>query len=155
MLITRDNQQFICQEDLNFTLRNNPVFIHLTKTPGIRVTHDEKSSETNQSVQESSVKLFEKDYIKEQWSGTITVTNALQESVTVALKIQLHGNISNYSIPPKVDQLQQGDFSINQVHSLRWDVQLEPQQTKVVKYHRIFHRSVKPSEFQEFFGLHT
>lgn len=133
---------------MNFTLKNHSVFIHLTKTPGIRVTHAEKPSEDNQSARESPVKIFEKDYVKEQWNGTIIVTNGVQESVTVALKIQLHGNVSDYSIPPKTENLQQGDFLINQVHQIRWDVELEPQQTKVVKYQRVFHRLIEPKKSQ-------
>ncbi len=144
MLITRDNHQFICQENLTFALSNSPVFIHLTKAPGIRVTHEEKPSNVSQLANASSVKIFDHDYVKEQWNGTITITNVIQESVTVVVKIELHGNISNYSMQPKVDAIQQGNFVVNQLHDIRWDVQLESQQTKEIKYSRIFHRSVGP-----------
>ncbi len=92
------------------------------------------------------MKIFDQNYVKEQWNGTITVTNAIQESVTVVLKIQLHGNISNYSTQPKVDGIQQGNFLVNQLHDIRWDVPLESQQTKEIKYLRTFNRSVKPSK---------
>ena len=54
VLITQDNQRFICQEILNFTLTNNPVFIHLNKISGICVTHDENCLDTNQSL----IKIF-------------------------------------------------------------------------------------------------
>ena len=48
------------------------------------------------------------DYAKEQWNGTITAINATQKTVRLILKVHLHGNISKYSIPPKVDTIQQG-----------------------------------------------
>ncbi len=129
---------------MTFTLKNSPVFIHLTKAPRIRVTHEEKSSDASPLANASSVKIFDRNYIKEQWNGTIKIMNFIQESLTVVLKIELHGNITNYSTQPKIDAIQQENFPVNQLHDIRWDVQLEPQQTKEIKYSRIFHRCITP-----------
>ena len=140
VLITRDNHQFICQETLSFTLKNSSVFIHLTKAPGIRVTHDEKSY-TVASAKVTTIKISGRNYVKEQSDGIITVTNTIQESVRVVVKIQLHGSLSNYSTKPSVDVIQQEKTLIDEVHDIRWDIQLEPRQTKEIKYSRLFHRS--------------
>jgi hypothetical protein len=94
------------------------------------------------------VKSFDQHYVKEQWDGTIKVSNGIQESITVVLKIQLHGSIFDYSTEPKVDAIQQGNFLVNQLHDIRWDIQLDPQQTQEIKYSRAFHRSVKPATIQ-------
>ncbi|UJR07457.1 hypothetical protein I4U23_011746 [Adineta vaga] len=97
LLITKDDYQFVCQGTLMFTLKNNPVFIHLTKAPGIRF----------KAADNSSVKILDQDYIKESWDGTITVANSVQEKVDVVLRSELEGNISLYSIQPNVDAVQQ------------------------------------------------
>lgn len=89
VLITRGGHQFVCQETLTFTLINNPVFIHLTKAPGIRVTHDETASPVQQPAGATTMKVVGQNYVQEQWSGNITVTSGMHEAVTLVLKIQL------------------------------------------------------------------
>ncbi|CAF0872030.1 unnamed protein product, partial [Didymodactylos carnosus] len=42
VLITRDDQQFIGQDTLTYTLKNSSTFVNLTKALDIRVTFDEK-----------------------------------------------------------------------------------------------------------------
>ena len=139
VLITENNQRFIGRDTLNFTLENNSVLIHLHKVFQICVTHDEKCPDATQSP----VKIFDINYLREQWNGTITAINATEKTVKLSIKIQLYGNISKYSIPPKVDTVVQGTLLVNQWHHLRWDIKLEPQQTKVIQYCRCFHRLVE------------
>jgi hypothetical protein len=56
------------------------------------------------------MKIFDQDYVKEQWDRSITVTNGTNESVIMVLQIQLYGNLP-----------------VNQLHDVRWDVQLQSQ----------------------------
>lgn len=115
---------------MNFTPKDNRIFLRLNTIPEISVTNDEKSPDVTQS----RVKIFDMDYTKEQWNGTITITNAIQTSVKFSLKIRLLGNISKYSTQPNFDTIQQGTLLINQLHDIRWNLQVEPQQTKVIQY---------------------
>jgi hypothetical protein len=95
------------------------------------------------------VRILNKDPIKEYWDGEITIANGIHESVTAMLTIHLRGELLDYSMPRKVDAIQQGDSLVNQVHKLRFDMQLELLAAQEMKYARVFHRSAQPSKIEQ------
>ncbi|CAF0849044.1 unnamed protein product [Didymodactylos carnosus] len=102
VLITRDDQQFIGQDTLNYTLKNSSTFVNLTKALDIRVTFDEK---VNRAASGSQISVLKVNYVKEILDGVITVINYKLEPVTVVIKTQLRGRLSNFSLKPKTDLL--------------------------------------------------
>ena len=138
--ITQSDYQFICQESLPFTLRNSSTIIHLTKAPGIQVKYEEKSSDVPASGT-PAVLILKKKYIKEDWNGSIMVINTKNESITLIIKLRLYGDMSKYSLAPKVDAVQHGNSAANKLHDIRWDILLEPHQKQEINYHRVFLKS--------------
>jgi hypothetical protein len=137
--ITQDNEQFICQESLPFTLKNNSTLIQLTKAPGVRVTYEEKGANVH-STDPHVVKILKHEYVKEEWNGRLTVFNSKDESVIVVIEIRLLGEVSNYSVPPKTNTVQHGQDVVNKQHDIKWNIRLESQQRQEINYCRFFNQ---------------
>ncbi|CAF0975626.1 unnamed protein product, partial [Didymodactylos carnosus] len=115
----------------------------------IQVTFDEKVNRAA-SVSGSRLSMLKVNYIKEILDGIITVINYKFEPVTVVIKIQLHGQLSNFSLKPKIDAVKSGPVIANAMHDLRWEVQVDPQQTLDIKYSRTFNRRQQKLNYTSF-----
>ena len=129
---------------LPFALKNSQVFIHLTKAPAIRVTHQEKpEKDAFDSASAESVKISKNTYAKETWTGSIKVTNGLPEIAAMAIKIQLDGDVTDHSLSPKVDTIQKGKAAVDRTHHITWELELQSQETKTITYSRTDHQLLK------------
>ncbi|UJR18079.1 hypothetical protein I4U23_004979 [Adineta vaga] len=135
VMVTQDDQQFICQDSLPFTMKNQSALIALTKAPSIRVKYEEKGSDS-QLTNPSTVVIVKKKYVKEEWNGSLTVINTKNEPVIVVIRLRVCGQMSKYSLAPKFDNVRDGQFARNKIHDIRWDVSLEPQQQQIISYCR-------------------
>lgn len=113
--------------------------IHLTKAPTIQVKYEEKIAD-GQPATPSTVVLLKQKYVKEELNGSLIVTNTKNEPVTVIIELRIHGDMSKYSLLPKNDTVQHGRNVANKLHSIRWDIPLDPQQRQEINYRRLFLR---------------
>ena len=131
-------QQFIGQDTLTYTLKGSTTFVNLTKALDVRIQLDEK-------VTNSNTKLFtflSSNYQTEEIQGKIQVGNFKSEEIVVVINLTLTGKTSQYSIPPKKDAVKAIENVANQQHEIRWEVTIKPKQTLELKYVRLYSKRV-------------
>ncbi len=134
----QQEQQFIGQDTLAYTLKGSTAFVNLTKALDVRVQLDEKITNTNSTRFTLSRVNYQSDNIE----GKLVVMNYKSEEVVVVINVKLMGKMSNYSVAPKNDAIKANENSPNQQHDIRWEVNVKPKQTIEIKYVRLYNKRV-------------
>jgi len=134
----QQEQQFIGQDKLGYTLKGSTAFVNLTKALDVRVQLDEKVTNTNST----RFTLSRVNYQSENIEGKLSVMNYKSEEVVVVINVKLMGKMSNYSVAPKTDAIKANENSVNQQHDIRWEVNVKPKQTIEIKYVRLYNKRV-------------
>jgi hypothetical protein len=133
-----EEQQFIGQDKLTYTLKGSTTFVNLTKALDVRVQLDEKVL----NAPPTRLTLFRANYQTDQIEGKIVVMNYKQEEVVAVLNLSLMGKMSNYSVAPKKDTIKVNENVANQQHDIQWEVKVKPKQTLEIRYVRSFNRRI-------------
>ena len=133
-----DEQQFIGQDKITYTLKGSSVFVDLTKALDVRIRSEESVKNTNAN----RFRIRNVNYQSDQIEGKIQLVNFKSEEVRVALKATLSGKISNYSFEPKTDTMSVKRDVANEHHKVQWEISLKSKQTFEIKYVRLFNRRV-------------
>ncbi len=134
----QQEQQFIGQDKLAYTLKGSTAFVNLTKALDVRVQLDEKVTNTNST----RFTLSRVNYQSENIEGKLSVMNYKSEEVVVVINVKLMGKMSNYSVAPKTDVIKANGNSVNQQHDIRGEVNVKPKQTIEIKYLRLYNKRV-------------
>lgn len=140
VVVTRglEEQQFIGQDKITYTLQGASTFVDLTKALDVRIRSEERVTNTNAN----RFRIHRVEYQTEQIEGKIQLANCKSEDVLVALKVALVGKISNYSAPPKHDTIAVKVDVANEHHNVHWEVALKPKQSVEIKYIRLCNKRV-------------
>ena len=131
-------QQFIGQDTLNYTLKGSTALVNLTKALDVRIRLDEKVTGTNPTP----FTLLYVNYQTDQIEGKLLVMNFKSEEVVVVVNLSLTGKMNEYSIEPKRDFVKATENTVNQQHDIRWEISVKPRQTLEIKYIRSYNKRV-------------
>jgi hypothetical protein len=132
----QQEQQFIGQDTLTYTIKGSTSLVKLTKALNVRVQLDEKVVNVNPTP----VLLYQTQYKTDEIEGTISVMNYKSEEVVVVINVTLMGKMSKYSIAPKKDAIKANENIVNQDHDIQWEVTVKPKQTIEIKYTRSYNK---------------
>lgn len=133
-----EEQQFIGQDTLTYTLKGSTTFVNLTKALDIRIQLDEHVKKTNST----SFTFLGGKYQTDEIEGKLIVMNFKSEQVIVVINLSLTGKINQYSIQPKRDVIKANENVANQQHDIRWEIDLKPKQTLNIQYIRLYNKRV-------------
>lgn len=133
-----DEQQFLGQDTLTYTLKGSTTFVNLTKALDIRIQLEEQVKKTNST----SFTLSRLKYQTDEIEGKLVVMNFKSEEVIVVINLSLTGKINQYSIQPKKDLIKANENVANQQHDIRWEINLKPKQTLDIHYIRLYNKRV-------------
>jgi hypothetical protein len=134
----QQEQQFIGQDTLTYTLKGSTTFVNLTKALDVRVQLEEKVT----NVHQKRFTFLTYNYQTDQIEGKVSVMNYKSEEVVVVINVSLMGKMSDYSVPPKKDAIKADENTANQQHDIRWEVNLKPKQTLEIRYIRLYNKRV-------------
>jgi hypothetical protein len=133
-----DEQQFIGQDKITYTLKGATVVVNLTKTLDVRVQFEEAVINTEAKRVTISRLNYQTDHIE----GKLILTNYKSEEVVVVLNTSLSGKLNNCSNQPKKDLIKPNTDVANQQHDVQWEVTVQPRGTVEIRYVRLFNRRV-------------
>ena len=133
-----DEQQFIGQDTLTYTLKGSTTFVNLTKALDIRIQLDEQVKKTNSTA----FTFLHSKYKTDEIEGKLVVMNFKSEEVTVVINLSLTGKMNQYSIQPKKDLIKANENVANQQHEIRWEINLKSKQTLDIQYIRLYNKRV-------------
>jgi hypothetical protein len=131
-------QQFIGQDTLTYTLKGSTTFVNLTKALDVRIQLEEKVTNANPT----RFTLSRVNYQTDQIQGKIEVMNFKSEEIVVVINLTLTGKTSNYSIAPKKDIIKANGNVVNQQHDIRWEINVKPKETLEIKYVKLYSKRV-------------
>lgn len=131
-------QQFIGQDTLTYTLKGSTTLVNLTKALDIRIQLDEKVKGTNPTPFSFQYHNYQTDEIE----GRLRVMNFKSEEVVVVINLSLTGKMNQYSLEPKRDFVKASESTVNQEHEIRWETTVKPKQTLEIKYIRLYNKRV-------------
>ena len=140
MVVTKgvDEQQFIGQDKITYTLKGSTVVVNLTKTLDVRVQFEEAVINTEPKRVTISRVNYQIDHVE----GKLILTNYKSEEVVVVLNTSLSGKLQSCSNQPKKDLIKPNTDVVNQQHDVQWEVTVQPRGTIEIRYVRLFHRRV-------------
>lgn len=133
-----DEQQFIGQDKITYTLKGSAVVVNLTKTLDVRVQFEEAVINTEAKRLTISRVNYQTDHVE----GKLILTNYKSEEVVVVLNTSLYGKLSSFSNQPKKDVIKPNSDVVNQQHDVQWEVTVQPRGTIEIRYVRLFNRRV-------------
>lgn len=119
-------------------MKGSSTLVDLTKALDVRV----RSEEHVRTANASRARIRRLEYQTDEIDGKIQLVNCKSEEVQVALKVDLAGKISNYSLPPKTDTMAVKRDNVNEHHNIQWEISLKPKQTLEIEYARLYNRRV-------------
>ena len=129
-------QQFIGQDKITYTMKGSTVMVKLTKALDVRVQAEENVVNTNTT----RITFYRNHYQTDTIDGKINITNHKNEDINVVLSIKLFGKIVSCSLAPKKDINKTSRDVANQHHDIQWEVTVKAKQAFEIKYTRQFNR---------------
>lgn len=127
--IVNDKDQFVAQDDLNYTPVGAPSTIKLSKAVDIIM----KNAEEESTRTDNAKKIGKKIYSSIKLKGTITVQNYQNKEVTVCATKEMSGDVSTASDNGKIIK-HKGSANINPYTQIKWDVKLASNEKKTLTY---------------------
>jgi hypothetical protein len=127
--VVNEKDQFVAQDDLNYTPVGAPSTIKLSKAVDIIMKNVEEESTRTDNAKKIGKKIYSSIKLK----GTITVQNYQSKEVTVCATKELSGDVSTASENGKIVK-HKGSANINPYTQIKWDIKLASNEKKTLTY---------------------
>ena len=127
--IVNDKEQFMAQDNLNYTPIGAPSTIRLSKAVDIIM----KNMEEESTRIDNAKKIGKVTYASIKLTGKVTIENFQNKEVTVTATKEMNGTVSTASDNGK-NIKHKGQVTINPYTQIKWDVKLAPNEKKTLTY---------------------
>ena len=127
--IVNDREQFLAQDNLNYTPVGAPSTIRLSKAVDIIM----KNAEEESTRTDNAKKIGKQVYSSIKLKGRVTIENFQDKEVTVSTTKEVNGDVSTSSDSGKIVK-HKGAARINPYTQIKWDVKLAPNEKKTLTY---------------------
>ena len=127
--IVNDKEQFMAQDNLNYTPIGAPSTIRLSKAVDIIM----KNMEEESTRIDNAKKIGKVTYASIKLTGKVTIENFQNKEVTVTATKEMNGTVSTASDNGKIIK-HKGQVTINPYTQIKWDVKLAPNEKKTLTY---------------------
>ena len=127
--IVNDKEQFLAQDDLNYTPVGALSTIRLSKAVDIIM----KNAEEESTRTDNAKKIGKVTYSSIKLKGKVTIENFQDKEVTVSTTKEVNGDVSLASDAGKIVK-HKGAARINPYTQIKWDVKLAPNEKKTLTY---------------------
>jgi hypothetical protein len=127
--IINEKEQFLAQDQLNYTPIGAPSTIRLSKAVDIIM----KNAEEESTRTDNAKKIGKVIYSSIKLKGKITIENFQNKEVTVSATKELSGDVSIASDSGKIIK-HKGAVKLNPYTIIKWDVKLAANEKKTVSY---------------------
>lgn len=127
--IVNEKDQFVAQDDLNYTPVGAPSTIRISKAVDIIM----KNAEEESSRTDNAKKTGKKTYSSIKLRGTVTIQNYQNKEVTVSATKDVNGDVTTASESGKIIK-HKGNTGINPYTQIKWDVKLAANEKKTLTY---------------------
>jgi hypothetical protein len=127
--IVNEKEQFVAQDDLNYTPVGAPSTIRISKAVDIIM----KNAEEESTRTDNAKKIGKKTYSSIKLKGTVTIQNYQNKEVTVCATKEVNGDVTVASESGKIIK-HKGNTGINPYTQIKWDVKLAANEKKTLTY---------------------
>jgi len=125
-----ENNTFRGQSIIYWSNPDDEILLRVTKALSFKNRAFEKEKKDSREI----VNWGGNEYQKTNVEGELHIINKRNEKIEVIIKKHFTGNIINADDKPKLTLKEDGVISANPKNELRWKINLEPNEEKVLKY---------------------
>lgn len=133
-----EEQQFLGQDKITYTLKGSTALINLTKALDIRVQVEESVTNTNPN----RIVFLRNNYQTDTITGKITITNHKSEDIRLVIKMKLTGKMVDFTTKPTRNIVKANSNAVNQTHDIRWELDIKAKQSLEIKHTRHFNKPI-------------
>jgi hypothetical protein len=104
--------------------------LHITRALSIRTRHVEQEEKGGRETVYIGGKRFRKTKVQ----GELTTSNHRKEIVPLVIRRRFSGDLISADNSPRNTLMEEGVYSVNRRHELLWTLDLQPGESKTLKY---------------------